>query len=148
MTHSFDREYWDQVWQGERATSMSTSEPNPHLVHEVSGLAPGTAIDAGCGAGAEAIWLATHGWQVTAADVLLVIEIAYSSLSYDLGYKADLYLRAKIPEYWVVDVRHQCLRVFTLAGERYETRTVREGKASPQALPGVEVDVGALFGGA
>lgn len=69
MTHSFDKGYWDEVWQGDRATSMSTSEPNAHLVHEVSGLAPGTAFDAGCGAGAEAIWLATHGWQVTAADV-------------------------------------------------------------------------------
>lgn len=69
MTHSFDKEYWDQIWQGDRAASMSTSQPNPHLVQEVSGLAPGTAVDAGCGGGAEAIWLATRGWQVTAADV-------------------------------------------------------------------------------
>lgn len=29
----------------------------------------GTALDAGCGAGAEAIWLASHGWHVTAADI-------------------------------------------------------------------------------
>jgi Uma2 family endonuclease len=87
--------------------------------------------------------------HVTAADVLLVIEIADSSLSHDLGYKVDLYRRAKIPEYWVVDVRHQCLRVFTLTDNRYETRIVREGKVSPQALPGVEIDVAALlFGGA
>ncbi|MBV9997677.1 MAG: Uma2 family endonuclease [Verrucomicrobia bacterium] len=83
--------------------------------------------------------------HLTAADVLLVIEIADSTLTHDLGYKADLYRRAKIPEYWVVDVRHRCLRVFTLAGERYETRTVREGKASPQALSGVEIDVTALL---
>jgi hypothetical protein len=47
----------------------------------------------------------------------------------------------------VVDVRHQCLRVFTLSGDRYETMVVREGKVSPQALPGVEIDVAALFGG-
>ncbi|MBW0000483.1 MAG: Uma2 family endonuclease [Verrucomicrobia bacterium] len=87
--------------------------------------------------------------HVSAADVLLVIEVADSTLSHDLGYKADLYRRAKIPEYWVVDVRHRCLRVFTLAGDRYETTIVREGKVSPQALPGVEVDVTALlFGGA
>jgi Uma2 family endonuclease len=86
--------------------------------------------------------------HLTAADVLLVIEIADSSLTHDLGYKADLYRRAKIPEYWVVDVRHPCLRVFTLAGDRYETTIVREGRLSPQALPGVEVDVTTLFGGA
>lgn len=65
----FDHEYWDQVWQGDRATSMGSSQPNPHLVREVSDLTPGTALDAGCGAGAEAIWLAQRGWQVTAADI-------------------------------------------------------------------------------
>ena len=69
MTHSFDKEYWDQIWQGDRAESMAAGQPNPHLMREVSELAPGTALDAGCGAGAEAIWLATRGWQVTAADI-------------------------------------------------------------------------------
>jgi trans-aconitate methyltransferase len=69
MTHTFDDEYWDQIWTGERASAMATSEPNPHLVEQVGVLEPGTALDAGCGAGAEAIWLATHGWQVTGADI-------------------------------------------------------------------------------
>ena len=83
--------------------------------------------------------------HLAAADVLLVIEIADSTLTHDLGYKVDLYQRAKIPEYLVVDVRHQCLRIFTLIGDRYETAIVREGKVSPQALPGVEIDVSFLF---
>ena len=61
MTHSFDKEYWDQIWHGDRAESMAAGQPNPHLMREVSELAPGTALDAGCGAGAEAIWLATRG---------------------------------------------------------------------------------------
>jgi SAM-dependent methyltransferase len=69
MTHSFDQGYWDDIWQGDRAGAMSTSEANPHLVREVGDLDPGTAIDAGCGAGAEAIWLAQRGWQVTGVDV-------------------------------------------------------------------------------
>ena len=30
---------------------------------------PGTALDAGCGEGAEATWLASRGWDVTAADI-------------------------------------------------------------------------------
>lgn len=69
MTHSFDQGYWDQVWDGDRAAAMASSPANPHLVREVADLTPGTALEAGCGAGAEAIWLAQHGWQVTGADV-------------------------------------------------------------------------------
>lgn len=69
MTHTFDNAYWDQIWQGDGAVAMGASETNPYLVREVSDLAPGTALDAGCGAGAEAIWLAARGWQVTAADI-------------------------------------------------------------------------------
>lgn len=69
MTHSFDKDYWDQIWYGDRAMSMGTSPANPHLSQQVGDLTPGRALDAGCGAGAEAIWLAQHGWQVTGADV-------------------------------------------------------------------------------
>jgi SAM-dependent methyltransferase len=43
--------------------------PNEVLIAEVTGLAPGRALDIGCGLGAEAVWLAGQGWQVTALDV-------------------------------------------------------------------------------
>ena len=86
--------------------------------------------------------------HVRPAEVFLVVEVAQSSLGYDLGQKARIYEGAKIPEYWVVDLENDCLHVFRLAGERYETTIVREGSLSPQALPGVEIDVAALFGGA
>lgn len=69
MNHTFDKKYWDDIWSSERAEAMSTSAPNPHLIRQVDGLKPGSAIDAGCGAGAEALWLAGAGWNVTAADV-------------------------------------------------------------------------------
>lgn len=42
--------------------------PNPLLVDLVADLAPGRALDTGCGHGAEAVWLAEQGWQVTAVD--------------------------------------------------------------------------------
>lgn len=40
-------------------------------------------------------------------DVLLVTEVAASSLSLDLSTKADLYARAGIPDYWVLDVNQR-----------------------------------------
>jgi 2-polyprenyl-3-methyl-5-hydroxy-6-metoxy-1,4-benzoquinol methylase len=65
-TEMFEPDAWearysgqDQVWSG---------QPNPQLVSEVSGLAPGTALDVGCGEGGDVIWLAQHGWRVTGAD--------------------------------------------------------------------------------
>lgn len=72
MTHEFDKDYWERHWEQGRVEgsgSMGTNPPNPHLARETSGLQPGTALDAGCGGGAEAIWLAAQGWHVTAADI-------------------------------------------------------------------------------
>jgi SAM-dependent methyltransferase len=50
----------DQVWSG---------NPNGVLVTEVAALPPGRALDVGCGEGADAVWLAGQGWDVTALDV-------------------------------------------------------------------------------
>jgi SAM-dependent methyltransferase len=58
---SWDRRYGgsDLVW---------TSEPNRFLVAETTTLAPGRAIDLGCGEGRNAIWLAEQGWQALGVD--------------------------------------------------------------------------------
>jgi cyclopropane fatty-acyl-phospholipid synthase-like methyltransferase len=69
VEHTFDNDYWDQVWHGDRAHAMGASPPNPHVVEQVADLTPGTVLDAGCGAGAEAIWLAARGWRVTGVDI-------------------------------------------------------------------------------
>jgi SAM-dependent methyltransferase len=47
---------------------VASRPPNAHLVAEIGDVAPGLALDAGCGHGAEAIWLAASGWRVTAVD--------------------------------------------------------------------------------
>jgi SAM-dependent methyltransferase len=58
---------WDEWYSA--AEQMWSGEPNGPLVAEVGGLDPGKALDVGCGEGADAIWLASLGWQVTAIDV-------------------------------------------------------------------------------
>ncbi|HST66308.1 MAG TPA: methyltransferase domain-containing protein [Mycobacteriales bacterium] len=57
---------WEERYGG--TTAVWSGHPNRWLVHEASGLAPGTALDAGCGEGGDALWLAAHGWRVTAVD--------------------------------------------------------------------------------
>lgn len=63
----YSQETWDARYAG--ATRLWSGNPNPQLVAHVADLTPGTALDVGAGEGADAVWLATRGWQVTALDV-------------------------------------------------------------------------------
>jgi SAM-dependent methyltransferase len=58
---------WDAKY-GEKAVLWS-GRPNGRLVAELANLTPGSALDVGCGEGADAIWLAQGGWTVTAVDI-------------------------------------------------------------------------------
>jgi len=67
----FDRSDWEERWSRalrEHADQVAHRPPNAHLRAEVANLRPGSALDAGCGHGADALWLAARGWQVTAVD--------------------------------------------------------------------------------
>jgi SAM-dependent methyltransferase len=66
VSDHFGAEFWNERYDSHVA--VWSRRPNPQLVAETTDLAPGTALDAGCGEGADAIWLAEHGWQVTAVD--------------------------------------------------------------------------------
>ncbi len=57
---------WDRRYRGDRTWS---GRPNGSLVQEVEGRPAGRALDVGAGEGGDAIWLAEHGWRVTASDI-------------------------------------------------------------------------------
>lgn len=65
-----DAAYWDERYRS--ASALWSGQPNVWLVAETGALEPGRALEMGCGEGADAIWLAQRGWQVTAVDISAV----------------------------------------------------------------------------
>lgn len=66
-TDLFSQAFWDERYRSRSA--VWSGRPNPQLLAEAAGLRPGEALDAGCGEGADAIWLAEQGWRVLAVDI-------------------------------------------------------------------------------
>lgn len=85
------------------------------------------------------------------ATALLVIEVSVSSLRRDLVRKHELYARAGVPEYWVVDVdgRRVVVHQQPHEGAYQQVTEVRAGGSlSSQVLPRVELPVDELFAAA
>jgi SAM-dependent methyltransferase len=88
VADSFDRAFWDERWSEvlrEHAAQVAERPPNAYLTATVGGLAPGAALDAGCGHGSEALWLAARGWQVTAVDFSATVLAHGRSVAATLG---------------------------------------------------------------
>ena len=67
LRQALTREFWDERYGG--SDRVWSGRPNQRLVEQTADLTPGHACDVGCGEGADAIWLAEQGWDVTALDV-------------------------------------------------------------------------------
>jgi SAM-dependent methyltransferase len=68
---TYDRDFWEGRWEQalrEHGDRVAQRPPNAWLTAELAGLEPGRALDAGCGHGSDALWLAARGWHVTAVD--------------------------------------------------------------------------------
>lgn len=59
--------FWDEHYRVPWPTL--TGRANPLLAEIAGDLTPGAALDLGCGAGGDALWLAGRGWRVTAVDI-------------------------------------------------------------------------------
>ena len=79
----------------------------------------------------------------TAADVLLLVEVADCSL----GPQLALYARHGVPEVWIVDLGGRAVEMFRRPGpEGYaERRRVTEGMATPTLVLGLDINVAALL---
>jgi Uma2 family endonuclease len=82
------------------------------------------------------------------SDVLLLVEVAHTSLRFDRGYKLPLYAQMGIPEFWLVDLQRRVLEVYRRpAGDAYtEVATHESGDTVELALaPEFSINVAALF---
>ena len=81
-------------------------------------------------------------------DIFLIIEIADSSLDYDRTIKTGLYAEKGVPEYWVADIRSDCLFVYSDPHENTyrEIRQFQRGDTiAPRLLPDCRIKIDTLL---
>ncbi|MDQ3249537.1 MAG: Uma2 family endonuclease [Chloroflexota bacterium] len=85
----------------------------------------------------------------TAADVLVAIEVANTSLLYDRKKKLPLYAQAGIPEVWLVNVGGQTIEQYWQPVNGYYTRNQvmhRGAMLTAQTIPDLQLPVDQIFG--
>lgn len=79
-------------------------------------------------------------------DVLLIIEVAETTLEYDIKVKLPLYARAGVPEVWIIDLASSQITCYRNPSKSTYTSTepVSLAEVGLTALPGVSVDLSSL----
>ncbi len=83
-----------------------------------------------------------------AADILLIIEVAESSLDYDREVKARIYAQSEVQEYWLVDLDERLVSCYTepQGGAYQRLQQCRAGQSlAPRALPECTIAVDVLL---
>lgn len=81
-------------------------------------------------------------------DVLLLVEVAESSLDYDRREKLAAYGKAGIEEYWIVNLPDRCVEIHRephFTGYASVTILKPGDTASPAAFPDVKIDLASLL---
>lgn len=80
-------------------------------------------------------------------DIYWLIEVSNSTLTYDLGEKAQLYAQNNIQEYWVIDIPQTQLWVHRHPkdGQYQAVVQISTGEVNPLALPNVVVVVNRML---
>lgn len=90
--------FWDEIYSQRHSWG---GRANPRLVETAEHRAPGLALDLGCGSGGDTLWLAEHGWSVTAVDISATAVDSVAALAESVGV-SDL----------VVAERHDLVETF------------------------------------
>ncbi|NJL66711.1 MAG: Uma2 family endonuclease [Oscillatoriales cyanobacterium RU_3_3] len=83
------------------------------------------------------------------SEVLLLVEVADSTVDYDRNVKIPIYSRSLIQEVWLVDLNAECLEVYrqpTANGYALMQRFWSGQQVSPLAFPNCEVSVALILG--
>jgi cyclopropane fatty-acyl-phospholipid synthase-like methyltransferase len=94
-------EFWEEryassgrVWSG---------KVNHALVQAVSTLAPGRALDLGCGEGGDVLWLAAQGWDATGVDISATATRRGAEAAAEAGLADRVHLVAADLSTWTSD---------------------------------------------
>ncbi|MEM8768742.1 MAG: class I SAM-dependent methyltransferase [Pseudomonadota bacterium] len=145
------RERWDNRYAAR--PDVWSRGPNARLVAEVQNLSPGRALDAGCGEGRNALWLASLGWQVTAVDysrvaidkarardrdlkidwqVADLVALAPASRVYDLIVVLYLHTSEAERAHWLPKLIDATAPGGTFFYLGHDPRNIEEGHGGPQ----------------
>lgn len=95
-------EFWEQRYAGRPVWS---GNPNKILVDVLDGIAPGRALDLGCGEGADAVWLASQGWDVVGVDISPTATARAAAAAAAAGYAGSTRFEAAELGQWLRDAR-------------------------------------------
>ncbi|MBB4682630.1 SAM-dependent methyltransferase [Amycolatopsis jiangsuensis] len=80
-------EFWENLYRQQRDNhDLWGARGNPQLIDAAAQLRPGAALDLACGAGGDTLWLARHGWQVTAIDISATAVEKVLCLAQEAGF--------------------------------------------------------------
>lgn len=80
-------------------------------------------------------------------DIYWLVEVSNSTLSKDLEEKSIIYARNGIPEYWVIDLLHNKLWLFTNPQQSsyLNKQEITTGKISSVSFPNISIEIDKLL---